>query len=276
MSAAYITVDPVFVVRVPTSNNLIPSSPNALAPTADLDGRSSRVDAGGSASVSAPHVFGLKPDPSWLSIARGSMTGYMERVQDRLARVIGERSWCSPGFTCSPPTEEAPRRVEHAAQGDMSQPLTSVLSTCTRNRPNPIGLHRARILACEGLRIEVAALEAIDGMPTVDVKLVITRPHDVLAAAEAAWKCTRSPKSNTICPRECYGPAAPVTGCAVAKEVSSPMNPTAQASAGFRMNSTKPPMNATRASVRQPAFGAATVRRPAGRVGARCPRRACA
>lgn len=55
-------------------------------------------------------------------------------------------------------------------QGDLSQPLTGVFSTCSPNRPNPIGLHRARIVARDGLRIQVDALEAIDGTPVVDVK----------------------------------------------------------------------------------------------------------
>jgi hypothetical protein len=45
-------------------------------------------------------------------------------------------------------------------EDDMSQPLTGVFSTCSPNRPNPIGLHRARIVARDGLRIEVDALEA--------------------------------------------------------------------------------------------------------------------
>src|SRR6516162_1166394 len=58
-------------------------------------------------------------------------------------------------------------------EGDLSQPLTGVFSTCSPNRPNPIGLHRARIVAREGLRIEVDALEAIDGTPVVDVKPAI-------------------------------------------------------------------------------------------------------
>jgi tRNA-Thr(GGU) m(6)t(6)A37 methyltransferase TsaA len=58
-------------------------------------------------------------------------------------------------------------------QGDMSQPLTGVFSTCSPNRPNPIGLHRARIVARAGLEIEVDALEAIDGTPVVDVKPAI-------------------------------------------------------------------------------------------------------
>jgi tRNA-Thr(GGU) m(6)t(6)A37 methyltransferase TsaA len=61
-------------------------------------------------------------------------------------------------------------------QGDMTQPLTGVFSTCSPNRPNPIGLHRARILARDGLRIEVDALEAIDGTPVVDVKPAIDPP----------------------------------------------------------------------------------------------------
>jgi tRNA-Thr(GGU) m(6)t(6)A37 methyltransferase TsaA len=55
-------------------------------------------------------------------------------------------------------------------QDDMSQPLTGVFSTCSPNRPNHIGLHHARIVARDGLRIEVDALEAIDGTPVVDVK----------------------------------------------------------------------------------------------------------
>ena len=55
-------------------------------------------------------------------------------------------------------------------QGDISKPLTGVFSTRSPNRPNPLGLHRARIVARAGLRIEVDALEAVDGTPVVDVK----------------------------------------------------------------------------------------------------------
>ena len=61
-------------------------------------------------------------------------------------------------------------------EDDMSQPLTGVFSTCSPNRPNPIGLHRARIVARDGLRIEVDALEAIDGTPVADVKPAIDPP----------------------------------------------------------------------------------------------------
>jgi tRNA-Thr(GGU) m(6)t(6)A37 methyltransferase TsaA len=61
-------------------------------------------------------------------------------------------------------------------EDDLSQPLTGVFSTCSPNRPNPIGLHRARIVARDGLRIQVDALEAIDGTPVVDVKPAIDPP----------------------------------------------------------------------------------------------------
>ena len=61
-------------------------------------------------------------------------------------------------------------------EDDLSQPLTGVFSTCSPNRPNPVGVHRARIVARDGLRIEVDALEAIDGTPVVDVKPAIESP----------------------------------------------------------------------------------------------------
>jgi len=61
-------------------------------------------------------------------------------------------------------------------QGDLSKPLTGVFSTRSPNRPNPLGLHRARIVARAGLRIEVDALEAVDGTPVVDVKPAIGPP----------------------------------------------------------------------------------------------------
>src|SRR5207245_5142281 len=81
------------------------------------------------------------------------------------------RSWCSPGSALSPRDE-----LSTHPEDDMSQPITGVFSTCSPNRPNPIGLHRARIIARDGLRIEVDALEAITGTPVVDVKPAIDPP----------------------------------------------------------------------------------------------------
>ncbi|HEX7279349.1 MAG TPA: tRNA (N6-threonylcarbamoyladenosine(37)-N6)-methyltransferase TrmO [Solirubrobacterales bacterium] len=56
---------------------------------------------------------------------------------------------------------------------DPSNPETGVFATRSADRPNPIGLHRARVLAVEGERLRVDALEAVDGTPVLDVKPVL-------------------------------------------------------------------------------------------------------
>ena len=56
---------------------------------------------------------------------------------------------------------------------DPASPPLGVFSTRSPNRPNPIGVHRAQILAVEGLRIEVSELEAIDRTPVIDIKPVL-------------------------------------------------------------------------------------------------------
>jgi tRNA-Thr(GGU) m(6)t(6)A37 methyltransferase TsaA len=56
---------------------------------------------------------------------------------------------------------------------DPANPLTGVFSTRSQDRPNPVGLHRVRVVAVDGLRARVRDLEAVDGTPVVDVKPVI-------------------------------------------------------------------------------------------------------
>jgi tRNA-Thr(GGU) m(6)t(6)A37 methyltransferase TsaA len=58
-------------------------------------------------------------------------------------------------------------------RGDPGNPLQGVFNTRSPNRPNPIGLHRVRILAIEGNRIHVSNLEALDRTPIVDLKPVL-------------------------------------------------------------------------------------------------------
>ena len=48
-----------------------------------------------------------------------------------------------------------------------------VFSTRSPDRPNPIGLHRARITSIDDLTIGVHALEALDGTPVIDIKPVL-------------------------------------------------------------------------------------------------------
>ncbi|HEY1333936.1 MAG TPA: tRNA (N6-threonylcarbamoyladenosine(37)-N6)-methyltransferase TrmO [Myxococcaceae bacterium] len=68
---------------------------------------------------------------------------------------------------------EADRSVlEVRPRGDRTRPLTGVFSTRSPDRPNPVGLHRVRVLAVEPRRIRVGPLEAIDGTPVIDLKPV--------------------------------------------------------------------------------------------------------
>ena len=61
-------------------------------------------------------------------------------------------------------------------RGDESRAEQGVFSTRSPHRPNPIGLHRARVLAIAGHRVRVGNLEAVDGTPILDLKPVLA--HD--------------------------------------------------------------------------------------------------
>ncbi|MBY8874943.1 tRNA (N6-threonylcarbamoyladenosine(37)-N6)-methyltransferase TrmO [Micromonospora sp. PLK6-60] len=58
-------------------------------------------------------------------------------------------------------------------RGDASRPQTGVFATRSPHRPNPVGLHRVRVLEVDGVRVRVADLEALDGTPVLDVKPVL-------------------------------------------------------------------------------------------------------
>lgn len=58
-------------------------------------------------------------------------------------------------------------------RGDEQRAALGVFSTRSPDRPNPIGLHRVRILDIDGLQMRVAHLEALDGTPVLDVKPVL-------------------------------------------------------------------------------------------------------
>lgn len=67
------------------------------------------------------------------------------------------------------------RRDELATQpgDDPTGPERGVFSTRSPARPNPVGLHRATVVAIEDGRLRVQPLEAINGTPLVDIKPVI-------------------------------------------------------------------------------------------------------
>ncbi|HET6898589.1 MAG TPA: tRNA (N6-threonylcarbamoyladenosine(37)-N6)-methyltransferase TrmO [Vicinamibacteria bacterium] len=58
-------------------------------------------------------------------------------------------------------------------RGDPSLPIAGVFATRSPDRPNPIGLHRVRVLEVAGNRMRVGPLEAIDGTPVLDIKPVL-------------------------------------------------------------------------------------------------------
>ena len=55
-------------------------------------------------------------------------------------------------------------------RNDPNRPEQGVFTTRSPDRPNPLGLHRVRVLAFDGNAVEVDGLEAVDGTPVVDLK----------------------------------------------------------------------------------------------------------
>ena len=59
---------------------------------------------------------------------------------------------------------------------DPSAPLRGVFSTRSQDRPNPIGVHRVRLVEIlSPTRFKVLDLEAFDATPIIDVKPVLDR-----------------------------------------------------------------------------------------------------
>ena len=63
-------------------------------------------------------------------------------------------------------------------RGDESRPLAGVFTTRSPDRPNPLGLHRVAVREVAGARLKVGPLEAIDGTPVVDIKVVLKHSDD--------------------------------------------------------------------------------------------------
>jgi tRNA-Thr(GGU) m(6)t(6)A37 methyltransferase TsaA len=63
-------------------------------------------------------------------------------------------------------------------RNDPDLPLTGVFATRSPDRPNPVGLHRVRVLEVRPGEIKVGPLEAIDGTPVLDIKPVLSDVAD--------------------------------------------------------------------------------------------------
>jgi tRNA-Thr(GGU) m(6)t(6)A37 methyltransferase TsaA len=63
--------------------------------------------------------------------------------------------------------------------GGQTKPQQGVFSTRSPDRPNPIGLHRVKIISIQdGLRIQVKDLEALQMTPILDLKPVLEEVAD--------------------------------------------------------------------------------------------------
>ena len=62
--------------------------------------------------------------------------------------------------------------LEVHPRNDPNTPLTGVFATRSQDRPNPLGLHRVTVREIDGTRLRIGPIEAIDGTPVVDLKIV--------------------------------------------------------------------------------------------------------
>lgn len=63
-------------------------------------------------------------------------------------------------------------------RGRLDAPLTGVFATRSPDRPNPLGLHRVKVLEVDGTRLKIGPVEAIDGTPVIDIKPVLSHTLD--------------------------------------------------------------------------------------------------
>lgn len=83
-----------------------------------------------------------------------------------------------------------PERIESGARhprGRSDWPLVGIFAQRGKNRPNRIGLTTCRIVAVEGLCVEVEGLDAIDGTPVLDIKPLMREFLPREAIRQPAW-----------------------------------------------------------------------------------------
>lgn len=69
-----------------------------------------------------------------------------------------------------------PEKIERGARhprGRLDWPLVGIFAQRGKNRPNRIGITVCRIIAVDGLALEVEGLDAVDGTPVIDIKPVM-------------------------------------------------------------------------------------------------------
>ena len=65
-------------------------------------------------------------------------------------------------------------------RGNPVNPLRGIFATRSPDRPNPVGLHRVKILEmAKPCRLRVGQLEALDGTPIIDIKPVLHKSEEM-------------------------------------------------------------------------------------------------
>lgn len=72
-------------------------------------------------------------------------------------------------------------------RGREDWPLVGIFAQRGRNRPNRLGVSVCRVVAVDGLTLEVEGLDAIDGTPVVDIKPVLSGFLPRGEVREPAW-----------------------------------------------------------------------------------------
>jgi tRNA-Thr(GGU) m(6)t(6)A37 methyltransferase TsaA len=72
-------------------------------------------------------------------------------------------------------------------RGNKDWPKVGIFAQRGKNRPNRIGLCTCRVIAVDGLSLEVEGLDAIDGTPVLDIKPLMSgfQPRETIG--EPAW-----------------------------------------------------------------------------------------
>ena len=81
-------------------------------------------------------------------------------------------------------------KIEFGARrprGRADWPLVGIFAQRGKNRPNRLGLCACRIVAVDGLSLEVEGLDAIDGTPVIDIKPVMAGFLPRGEIREPAW-----------------------------------------------------------------------------------------
>jgi tRNA-Thr(GGU) m(6)t(6)A37 methyltransferase TsaA len=86
---------------------------------------------------------------------------------------------------------------------DEDRPLTGVFATRSPDRPNPIGIHRVTVTAIDPpARVHVAALEAIDGTPILDLKVAFDSKERLTATVRLTRPNTDRGRALSVAPQD--------------------------------------------------------------------------